>query len=271
MTSLAALQVLASFIIGGIVVAALSLLAEKASEKVAGIIITFPTTIVISFFFLGFATSAKQVAAIVPATLMPIGIIMLLAVVYIQAAIWLTQKDWSKLKQIAVSLLISTLVWMVLVLPLAMLRLNNLVFGVVGYTFCALLAHYLLNRDKTVFSITKPAYDIRQVLFRAIFIGSIIAIIVFLGKTTGPFWGGIFTMFPAATFAGLMILHFYYEPSQLFFFMRRAPLGSVALFVYAISVMLLFPKLGVAGGTGVSYCISMLVSLAMVQVQKRRG
>lgn len=270
MTSLAILQVFASFIIGGSIIAILSLLAEKANEKVAGIILTFPTTIVLGFFFLGIATSATKVAEVIPATLTPLGIILVLAAVYIHLAIWIERRIISKTTQIAYTFFLSSIVWFILVFPFAVYKLNNLVSGIAGYFFFVFLAHYLLNRDKTVFSITRLSYSRGQILFRAFFVGSIISIIVLLGKTTGPFWGAIFTMFPAATFAGLMILHFYYPPPQLFFFMRRAPLGSFALFVYAIAAMLFFPRFGIAGGTGLAYLISMVVSFGLIRLQKSR-
>ena len=117
---------------------------------------------------------------------------------------------------------------------------------------------------------TRPKYTKSQIFIRALFTGTIIATVVLLGKTLNPFWGGIFTMFPAATFATLIILHFYYEPRQLFYFMKSAPLGSISLFIYAISIMLLFPKLGIWTGTLISYVISLTFGLLLIKYKLRQ-
>jgi hypothetical protein len=46
--------------------------------------------------------------------------------------------------------------------------------------------------------------------------------------------------------------------------------SSLALVVYATAAMVLFPKLGVEVGTLASYTISMLCSVALIQIQKYR-
>ena len=271
MTLIAFLQVFASFIIGGGFIATLSLVAEKTNERIAGIILMFPTTIVLGFFFLGVTTSAGKVAEVIPATLIPLGIVVFSSLIYIHVAKFYERYKLSASKQVIATFITAAAIWFVLAAPFAIYRFHNLGTGICGYFILTSATHYFLNRDKAIAIMPRPAYTRKQVLFRAVFIGGIIALVVLLGKTTGPFWGGIFTMFPAATFAGLMILHFYYEPKQLFFFMQRAPLGSLTLFVYAITAMLAFPKWGVGGGTGIAYGISMLFSFALIWVQHRIG
>lgn len=74
---------------------------------------------------------------------------------------------------------------------------------------------------------------------------SIILLVVLLGKTLNPFWGGIMTMYPAATYAAPTVFHFYYEPKQLYSFFKTTAIGSLSLFLYAIAVMILVPKIGI--------------------------
>lgn len=269
MTTTLFLQILFSFILGGGLITFLSLVAEKANEKIAGIILMFPSTIVLGFFFLGITTSAEKVASIIPATIIPLGIVVFSSVIYIHTAQFYSNYIPTKIKQIVATFITSSLLWFVLTSPFAIWKFKNLVIGVIGYFFLALIAHYILNRKKNMKPILKPVYSRAQILLRALFMGTIISIVVLLGKTLNLFWGGIFTMFPAATFASLIILHFYYDPNQLFFFMRKAPIGSLSLFIYALSVMMLYPLIGIVFGTIAAYTICLLFSILLIKYQQK--
>ena len=61
MTSVLLAQVLVSFFVGGSLITLLSLIAEKSNQHISGIIMMFPTTLVLGFFFLGLTTNAEIV------------------------------------------------------------------------------------------------------------------------------------------------------------------------------------------------------------------
>lgn len=258
-------QLILSFIIGGCFIAFLSLLAERTNENVSGIIMMFPTTIVLGFFFLGFTTSAEKVAQIVPATLIPLGVIILSAVIYIHIAGLISNFISSRIGQITATFILSSLIWFVLAAPFAIWKFENLIIGIIGYFLLIAIAHYFLNKKKQLLLKTQIAYTKIQILLRALFMGAVIATVVLFGKILNPFWGGIFTMFPAATFAALVNFHFYYSPDQLFFFFKKIPLGSISLFIYAVSVMIFFPKFGIVLGTFFSYLICFLFTITLVR------
>ena len=120
------------------------------------------------------------------------------------------------------------------------------------------------KRDESI----KPKYTVAQKFYRAIFMGSLIALVVFLGKTLDVFWGGIFAVFPAATFSALIFLHFNYPVKELFSFMKKAPIGSISLFVYAISAMVLFPIVGIVMGSLGAYLLSLVSSLVLIKFSR---
>lgn len=271
MSTLLLVQLVVSFFVGGALITILSLIAEKTNQHIAGIIMMFPTTLVLGFFFLGFATSAHTVSTIIPTTLIPLGIIVFSSVIYIHTAVFFNRYIRNINIQILGTLLISSVSWFILASPFAVYKFSNLLFGIIGFLIIVIITHLLLKNKTDELSLSRPAYTRKQILIRAIFTGSIIATVVFLGKTLNPFWGGVFTMFPAATFATLIILHFYYSPKQLFYFMKNMPLGSVSLFVYSISVMLLFPKLGIWLGTIVSYIISLAIGLLLTKYKLEKN
>ena len=265
MTSVLFAQLLASFFVGGLLITFLSLLAEKTNQHISGIIMMFPTTLVLGFFFLGFATSAENVSHVIPATLIPLGLVIFSSVIYIYCSMFFVSKVKHKISQIVCSLLTSIVIWFVLACPFAIYKFSNTLVGILGFSTIVTITHLVLRSKQNEFSLQRPKYSKRQIFLRALFTGSIIAMVVFLGKTVNPFWAGIFTMFPAATFATLVILHFYYEPRQLFYFMKSAPLGSISLFIYTISVMLLFPQLDIWVGTLISYIISLAFGLLLIK------
>lgn len=268
MNKLFVIQLIVSFIVGGGVIALMSFIAEKTSKRVAGIILAFPTTVALGFFFLGWTLSPEAVADVVPATLIPLGLSVLFAAVYAYIAEYsariIKNKDW----QIVVSFVFSIGLWFALAVPAVVLQMNRLAVGVAGYAILILIAHLLLQRknyDKPVTLI----YTFGQIIGRATFVGFIIFLVVLLGKVLSPFWGGMFAMFPAAFSSLLMILHWYYGPKSLFPTMQKVAVGSLSIFAYAITTMFVFPTFGFVIGTLFAYIVSLVVTFLLMEFQPK--
>ena len=260
------IQLITSFIVGGAFIATLTFIAEQTNEKVSGIIRMLPSTAALGFFFLGWAVSAQKVAEIIPATLIPLGLVVFSSAIYIYTAGFIKKFVSSKLQQAILTTTISSLVWFIFAAPFALLRFSNLLIGIIGYAVLTIITHMLLQKDHGKERTTRPTYSLIQKICRAIFMGALVALVVFLGKTLNVFWGGIFTMFPAATFSALIFFHLHYPQKELFRFMKKAPIGSISLFVYAIAVMILFPKTGFIIGTLGAYILSLGSSLALIKL-----
>jgi uncharacterized membrane protein (GlpM family) len=258
-------QMLVSFITGGGLITLLSLIAEKTNQRISGIILTFPSTLVIGFFFLGLSTGTDNVAKIVPTTIIPLGILVLSSLIYTYVAVFFAKYLKNNVHQILCSLLTSTVFWFLLVSPFAICKVSNLLYSILGFAIIVFISHLIVKSNIYDSDLKPLAYTAKQILFRAIFTGTIIAAIVFCAKTLNPFWGGIFTMFPAATFSTLTILHYHYKPAELFHFVKKIPLGSVSLLIYAVSVMYFFPKLGIYQGTMISCFLSLLFTFTVVK------
>jgi len=262
------LQVFLSFSIGGIVVTLLALLAERAHENLAGIIMMFPTTIVLGFFFLGWTTSVQTIANVIPATITPLGIVIFSSVIYIYTARFLEHYITSKQQHILATFFLSSVVWFLLVMPFAWWKFQSVIVGSFGYVFFTTISHFILHHKAPKTNIQQHQYSFLQVLIRAVFTGAVIAIVVILGKILNPFWAGIFTMYPAVTFASLIIFHYYYSTAQLFHFMKKVPLGSISLYAYTIAAMQLFPSYGLWLGSLGAYLIALSVSFLLVLILK---
>ena len=86
MNKLFFIQIATSFIVGGAGVAFLSFIAERASSRTAGIVLAFPSTGALSYFFLAWALSPEAVAAVIPATFIPLGLTAMFPVFYTYSA-----------------------------------------------------------------------------------------------------------------------------------------------------------------------------------------
>lgn len=268
MNKLFHVQLIISFIVGGGVITLLSFMAEKANKRIAGIILVFPSTIALGFFFLGWTLSSSTVAKVVPATLIPLGLSTLFAAIYAYTAEYSVKIINNKILQILTSFVISIGLWFALAVPVIIYELKQLTVGIIGYFLIIAIAHLLLKR-KNYDKPTTLTYTFGQKISRAIFVGFIIFLVVFFGKTFGPFWGGLFSMFPAAFSSLMMIIHWYYGPKSLFPTMQKVAIGSLSLFAYAITAMLVFPYYGFIIGTFWAYAISLLVTLLLIKFQPK--
>jgi uncharacterized membrane protein (GlpM family) len=267
MTTIFITQLIVSFIVGGSFIALLTFLAERSNSRISGIIISFPSTALLGFFFLAWTQSPEEVATLVPATLIPLGISILFAVFYAYLAQMGAKFIHHRLILITITLLLSVLSWLLLSLPLAMFKMTNLLYGILGYLAFVVIGHVLLKRKKQVI-LPKHSYTIWQIIIRASFVGLLIVLVVLLGETVNPFWGGVLSMFPAALSSSLIVIHWYFGHNVLFSVVRRVPLGSISIFVYAIIVMLSFPWVGFIYGTLLAFLGSLTTSYLLSKIKQ---
>ena len=269
MNKLFFIQIATSFIVGGAGVAFLSFIAERASSRTAGIVLAFPSTGALGYFFLAWALSPEAVAAVIPATFIPLGLTAMFPVFYTYSAKAVSPLLTKKGYQVLISFLLSTACWLALALPVALFKLSDFAFGMIGYALLVLIADFLLHRRAHT---RAPAlsYTTGQKIGRAAFVGLIIVIVLVLGKTLDIVWGGIFAMFPAAFSSTLMLLHWYYDSNSVSAAAQNAPIGSLSICVYSIAVMFVFPKFGFLMGTVLAYCASLITTLILLKIQTGR-
>ena len=126
-----------------------------------------------------------------------------------------------------------------------------------------------LNREQLCTqALPKINYNFFQKLSRMVFSGTVIATTVFLAKTLGPTWGGIFSMFPAAYISSLLM----YSPNYNHRFMYRAyhsaPKGIIGLLIFTFVSLWSFPAFGNLVGTLISTTSSFIYSFLLYKLDK---
>jgi uncharacterized membrane protein (GlpM family) len=262
LSSIFIIQLIISFFVGGGLIALLTFLAERSGSRVSGIIISFPSTVLLGFFFLAWTQTPEEVAKLIPATMIPLGISILFPVFYVYIANLGAIFIKNRFSLVLFTLCLSVGAWLLLSFPMAFHKMSNLFYGIIGYLILAAIGHFFLNRRKEK-NPTTHLYSVWQITGRAAFVGFLIAMIVFVGEMVNPFWGGVLAMFPAALSSSMMVIHWYYGPKNLFPIVRKVPLGSLSIFVYAIIVMLIFPHTGFIWGTLIAFVASLITSFLL--------
>ncbi len=263
MIDLFTLQVLVSFFVGGAFVAALTFLSEKAGKKAAGIIITIASTVLVSFFFIGWVVSPYAVAEIVPVSIVGIGLTSLFAVAYL----YLSRIRMPRGFSILICSFVALALWFAGAIPLVLIEFSDLTMSLVAYFLMITVSYVLLTvLPKIKVPPCKFRYSAGEKITRYFFAGFVIALAVFLSKVLSPFWGGIFAAFPAAFFSALVILHRHHDSDFLFRTFYNAPIGSISTVVFALAAAYTFPPFGFVVGTILSFAISLVAAFVLYHI-----
>jgi len=260
-------QLLISFFVGGSFVAFLTLFTEKLPRHLAGLILGMPSVVAIGLFFMAWTISPEEVARIIPATLVPLGLAALFPCFYIPVAQKLESTRFSCFSKILMSLFVATIIWCIFAIPYAWYEINTLWINMMVYVILVWAAYFYLHQQNP----PKPkaiSYSWSQKLGRGAFVGLLMVAILLGGKYGGPFWAGLITIFPIVGASSLIIFHYYYSPQALIPAFQKYPLGNISICVYVLVVMETFPRIGFVYGTIAAFFVSFIALFLLSKVAK---
>jgi len=246
------------------VVLGLSIVTEKVSPMIAGILAGLPTGSAITLFFIalqngmGFASSA--------AIYNMIGLVAMQALLL---AYYLASRRFAKH-----ALLLSAF------------------FSILGYLIVAYLLHFLVLDPLFAVLLPLASIPVFIYLFRgiensriktpikigpAVILGrAVAAALIILGVTeaarfVGPAWAGLLTAFPTTTFPLLLIVHRTYDVEHVHTIIKNFPRGLASLIAYSLAVSLAYPVLGLYWGTAAAFAsaLAVCIVLYMIHLKKR--
>lgn len=262
-------QLISSFIIGGILVGLQATIAEKANKKLAGLVLTFPSTAIVSFFFMWQVLSEDEFAyALIPVPV-TMGISLLFIYAYIKSFQTLAKVALSNKIQILLTTFISVSFWTLCAFFILKSNLASIWLSLGISLVLIITTKLLLSREQLCTQpLPKLQYSWWQKLLRVVFSGGVISTTVFLAKTMGPVWGGIFSMFPAAYISSLLM----YSPNYNHRFMYRAyynaPKGIIGLLIFTFAALWSFPLFGNIWGTLIAISSSFVYSFVIYLLSK---
>lgn len=237
-----------------VVVLLLSLVAERVSPRVAGILAGYPLGAAIALFFIGLEISPEFASKSAVYTLM--------GLVATQSFVYFYFKSTLFFKHFTV--------------------LNSSVFAISGYFMVIWLLHFLRPEKFPallipVASVFLFVYLFREIknttirnkikltpgilFFRAFLAAFIILIITGTAKFVGTRWAGLFAAFPVTLFPLILIVHLGYDKAHVHTIIKNFPLGLGSLIVYSLSVSVVYPISGVYVGTLISLAAATLYLL----------
>jgi Protein of unknown function (DUF3147) len=264
MSELLILHLALAFLVGGAWISLATIIAERYGSALGGLVGGLPAISVVSFLFIGLnqgSETASQATVVFP-----------LALTFTMSFL-LVYATLSK-RGFHVAFPGGLFVWAFLSGITAFLNLRNPFLSVGVFLSVVSFYLYMLKMKMNLPHVggTETAYSLRQIAFRAIVGGGVIALAVLSSQLGGPELGGIASSFPAIF---SLTLFFTYRTSGME--LSRAltkPLlisASLTAFPYSLLVGYLYLVLGVGVGTIVALtCIVPLAGLAhfLINVKK---
>ena len=251
-------KVFLSFLTGGAFTAITLYAAERYGPKIGGIIAGLPSTTAVGLFFIGYTQTpqaASQAASLMPAA---VGGSLIFVIFYVA----LCKKIGYKL-----SLLIASIVWLTISLPLAYYRFENIYIATLFFMLVWLITlRFMRGQRINPKTPEKISYTFWQKIARSSFSGAIIASSVIVSSMFGPLWGGALAAFPAMFLGTFIILYRSYGCEYSRAFAKNTPLGLFGVIPYLWGVHFLYPGYGLIGGTLASYLLSFVAMTAAYKV-----
>jgi uncharacterized membrane protein (GlpM family) len=255
-----------AFFAGGIVLA-MSLLAERLSPRVAGIVSGAPLGGLISYYILGLEEGIPFVVASIPHAVAGMSGVMVFIAVYHEVA--RLGGRFQVLKSCAASLAAQLAVSTVLS------RIHfDLLGALVLAVAIALLAGLALRRALDVKVATPVRLTLRLLTLRAGLAAAMVLSVVGMASVLGPAWAGVLMGFPMTLLPTMLIVNVTYSADHVNALLKGFPIGIGSVICYVASLPWSYPAFGVHMGTLVSLLVAwgylVAVSLVFFALRHRR-
>jgi uncharacterized membrane protein (GlpM family) len=247
-----------------LMVVLLTVLAEVASPRFAGILSGYPLGAAISLFFMGHDISPEFAAQ--SALYTSVGLVATQVFAYFYYRFSLLSKGLHKSLQIPCSSLGGVAGYFVAALLLRLLDVDAVM--AVMLPAVAILFFIYLFRDVENARIEKRANSgLPSLMVKAAAAGGVIVFITSVAGTVGAGWAGLFTAFPITILPSVVIIHATYDPEHARAFLKNVPKGLGSIIVYAMALRFFYPSHGIYLGTVLSYVFA-TVYLVAVQLKE---
>lgn len=237
----------------------LTLIAERVSPRIAGILSGYPLGVALALFFVGVENGARFAAQ--SAVYTTAGFTASLVLVYVYHWTVVNVKRHQVLAASSVSVAAFVLVAAMLQRMPFELWSGALLTGGAILFFHRRFGHIANVTINQRIRLTFWAF-----LVRALAAAAMVLMITGLARMIGERWTGVFSAFPITLFPLLVILHLTYGPAKVQTIIKNFPAGMGSLLTYVVAVAVSYPRYGVVMGTLLSFLLATgyLVALFIV-------
>ncbi len=255
------------FISGSILIASITIIAEKKSPKIAGILMSLPVITFLSLLFI--AVSQGVFFSSKAALWNPIGAIADLVYMGLFAAgikipgyleqgkqevAYICKNDnFKKIKEILFGLILGFAGYFVTIIVLSKFPVNNGWVSLISLWIASVIFYWIFKGLGEIKIEKKQIISSNDIFLRGLFGGAVVAGVVILADSTGYIWGGLFSSFPGTITPVLVLLHLRNGKEMSHSIIKSSPIGLSATGLYSCMVWLLYPLYGIFVGTLASY------------------
>ncbi len=256
LTLYTAVKVLVSIL----VVVLLSLIAEWAGPRIAGIASGYPLGAAISLYFIGLENGNEFAAHSALFTAAGLTATVAFAAGYLLGIRLAGNR--SRQASLAISIITGIAAYGLTAWVLSFMPVNWVSAPLIAVTGTALAARCFRHiPDVKIRKKIRLGYAVA--FFRAVFAAMVILTITTVAGIVGPRWAGLFSAFPITMLPLLVIIQFTYQPKHVRTIIKNVPRGLGSLLVYAMIIAASYPELGVFWGTVIGYLAATLYLVLM--------
>jgi uncharacterized membrane protein (GlpM family) len=244
------IKLLLSFIIGGLWVIGVTVIADKFGSKIGGLIAGLPSTLLFGLFFIAWTQSPET--AIKATVVVPI--------MNGASAFFLVTYATMVKKGLGKALFFALALWGACAYFFVLTKFDNFKIALWIYPLILAVAYYLFEFKLKIRSVQgkKIKYSGKQIFMRGVICGLMVFLSVFLGKVGGPILGGILAMFPAMFLSTMIITYLAHGAKFSAATAKSAMLSAISIVVYSIAVRYTYIPYGIIGGTLISTTSALL-------------
>jgi len=243
----------------------LSVLAEVASPRVAGILSGYPLGAAVALFFIGLEIDPRFAAESALHT--SAGIVATLVFTYCYYRGSVLSRKLGGVLQILCACLAGLAGYLAAAFLLSFAP-GNIVLAIVLPVFAILVFIRLFESIENIKIDQRVSMRLDMLLFRAFFAACTVCIIISTAKMVGPTWAGLFSAFPNVILPLIAIIQFTYDPEHAYVILKNVPKGLACIVVYCLTISLAYPVYGVYAGTAMGYTLA-TVYLVATQFRKQ--
>lgn len=149
----------------------------------------------------------------------------------------------------------------------------NLLSGFVIFILAMIISIIFFSRipkttEITKKSASKPINKVMVILFRIIFVSTLVLLITGISKSVGHQWAGIFSSFPMMLASVSTVLIFSYGAQVYPNALKHFSYGVSILVIYDLLIFWLYPTIGINLGTVVAYIICFIYLLFLNKLNR---
>lgn len=254
------------FLTGSGLIAGITLIAERNSPRLAGILMALPTITFISLLIMALEYGAEFASK--AAVWNPVGIVA--DVIFLGMFAFGTRISHGK-GGLITALALAFSGYFISIFLLRWLPISS-GFQALAMLWIACIAAYISFRKLAALNFDRRDFTgWLGLLLRGVFGGIVVSGIIFLGDIAGPLWGGIFSSFPGTMTPVLILLYLSHGIEMTDSVIRDSPVGLAGTGLYSCTVWLLYPAGGVFLGTLGAFLILLAFLFAIASLRRLHG